>query len=81
MIPRQLKSSKIIPLFKSGDHSSMDNYRPIALLSTYSKIFEKILGLGMVTDTRGEKSDFLNFKTSTKKVNYENFKKKSLKYW
>ena len=42
-IPRQLKSSKIIPLFKSGDHSSMDNYRPIALLSTFSKILEKIV--------------------------------------
>ena len=42
-IPWQLKSSKIIPLFKSGDHSSMDNYRPIALLSTFSKILEKIV--------------------------------------
>ena len=43
MIPRQFKQSKIIPLFKSGDRSSMDNYRPIALLSTFSKILEKIV--------------------------------------
>ena len=25
VIPQQLKQSKIIPLFKSGDHTSMDN--------------------------------------------------------
>ena len=43
VIPRQFKQSKIIPLFKSGDRSSMDNYRPIALLSTFSKIMEKIV--------------------------------------
>jgi hypothetical protein len=42
-IPSQLKMAKIIPLFKSGDKSLMDNYRPIALLDTFSKIFEKII--------------------------------------
>ena len=42
-IPQQLKCSKVIPLFKSGDRASMDNYRPIALLSTFSKILEKIV--------------------------------------
>ena len=44
VIQQQLKQSKIIPLFKSGDWTSMDNYRPIALLlSTFSKILEKIV--------------------------------------
>ena len=43
VIPQQLKQSKIIPLFKSGDRTYMDNYRPIALLSTFSKILEKIV--------------------------------------
>jgi hypothetical protein len=33
----------IIPLFKSGDKSSMSNYRPVALLSTISKVFEKVV--------------------------------------
>ena len=42
-IPHQLKISKIIPLFKSGDRSLLDNYRPIALLSSFSKILEKIV--------------------------------------
>ena len=34
-IPQQLKCSKVIPLFKFGDRASMDNYRPIALLTHY----------------------------------------------
>ena len=43
IVPRQLKDAKIIPLFKSGDTSVLDNYRPIALLTTFSKILEKIV--------------------------------------
>jgi hypothetical protein len=42
-IPSQLKMAKIIPLFKSGDKSVMHNYRPIALLDTFSKNCEKIV--------------------------------------
>jgi Reverse transcriptase (RNA-dependent DNA polymerase) len=42
-IPSPLKISKIIPLFKSGDSASMDNYRPIAMLNVFSKIMEKII--------------------------------------
>ena len=42
-VPDQLKVAKIIPLFKSGDKTSMDNYRPIALLNIFSKILEKIV--------------------------------------
>ena len=43
LIPHQLKTAKVIPLFKSGDRTCMDNYRPIALLSVFSKILEKIV--------------------------------------
>ena len=42
-VPRQLKIAKIIPLFKAGDNTLLDNYRPIALLSSFSKILEKIV--------------------------------------
>jgi len=41
--PNQLKIAKVVPVFKSGDRLSMDNYRPISLLPTLSKIFEKIV--------------------------------------
>ena len=43
VVPVQFKIAKVIPIFKSGDSSSMDNYRPISLLSSFSKILEKIL--------------------------------------
>ena len=39
--PSRMKTAKVIPLFKSGDPEEPGNYRPISLLSVYSKIFEK----------------------------------------
>ena len=43
VVPSQFKTAKIVPIFKSGDDSQIDNYRPIALLSSFSKILEKIV--------------------------------------
>ena len=38
-----LKISRVKPLFKSGEASSFSNYRPISLLSSFSKIFEYVI--------------------------------------
>lgn len=46
--PNLLKISKIIPLPKKGDGNLLNNYRPIALLSVFSKIFEKLLSKRIV---------------------------------
>ena len=43
IVPSQLKIAKIVPIFKSGNIASMDNYRPIALLNNFSKIVEKVV--------------------------------------
>jgi hypothetical protein len=42
-VPNKLKIAKIVPIFKSGDSFDMNNYRPISLLSIFSKILEKIV--------------------------------------
>ena len=41
--PKILKMARVIPIFKSGDTSTLSNYRPISTLSIFNKIFEKIL--------------------------------------
>ena len=41
--PDSLKIAKVIPIFKKDSPTSVNNYRPISILSTINKIFEKIL--------------------------------------
>ena len=39
----KLKIAKVILLFKSGQKCQLNNYRPISILPTFSKILEKIM--------------------------------------
>ncbi len=42
--PKELKVAKVIPLYKNkGLISEIANYRPISMLSVFSKIFEKLI--------------------------------------
>ena len=43
IFPDKLKIAKVVPLYKKDDHLIMDNYRPVSLLTSISKIFEKIV--------------------------------------
>jgi len=42
IFPDRLKYASIRPLFKKGNSDDMNNYRPISLLTSFSKIFEKV---------------------------------------
>ena len=41
--PDALKAAEVVPVFKKGDSNQATNYRPISLLSQFSKILEKLM--------------------------------------
>ena len=42
-VPGKLKIAKVLPLFKYGLKTLMDNHRPISILPTISKILERVV--------------------------------------
>ena len=43
IFPTKLKIAKVLPVFKKYDVTLMDNYRPISLLTSISKLLEKVV--------------------------------------
>ena len=43
IFPDVFKTAEIIPVYKAGSRSNVNNYRPIALLNPFSKLFEKCI--------------------------------------
>lgn len=41
--PDSFKEAIVLPVFKSGNKKSMNNYRPISILTIFNKIVEKVL--------------------------------------
>ena len=56
--PDELKIAKVIPIYKSDNEQSINNYRPISVLPFFSKIFERVIA-NHVTDFL-EESNILN---------------------
>ena len=43
IFPSELKLAKVVPIFKTGESRKITNYRPISVLSFFSKVFEKVM--------------------------------------
>ena len=48
VVPRNMKIAKVVPIFKKGDPQLLTNYRPISLLSSFSKILEKLVYIRVI---------------------------------
>lgn len=49
IVPKSFKTSIVCPIYKSGEHSKIKNYRPISLITNFTKIFEKCMKHRLVT--------------------------------
>ena len=45
VFPDELKLAKVTPIYKSGDTTSPNNYRPISMLNIVSKVFESVIAV------------------------------------
>ena len=43
VFPKELKLARVVPIFKIGDKTELTNYRPISVLSFFSKVFDKFM--------------------------------------
>ena len=42
-VPLKMKIARVVPIFKKGQKDSLNNYRPISLLTSISKILERLV--------------------------------------
>jgi hypothetical protein len=49
LIPAIFKKAVVIPVYKGGGEEAVSNYRPISLLSTISKIIEKVINTRLIS--------------------------------
>ena len=38
-----MKTARVTPIFKEGSKTNVENYRPISILNSFSKVYEKLM--------------------------------------
>ena len=59
IVPSEFKQGKIIPIYKSGKKSDIDNYRPITIFPVISKVLEKCVFFQIITYLEDNNLDFI----------------------
>ena len=49
LYPSKFKMARVIPIFKADDDSDPNNYRLISFLSSFNRIFEKLMYTRMIS--------------------------------
>ena len=60
IVPSNLKLANVIPIYKKGSQTLVENYRPISLLSIFNKILEKLMYTRLLSFLNKEKVFFGN---------------------
>ena len=55
IVPSNLKIANVIPIYKKGSQTLVENYRPISLLSIFNKILEKLMYTRLLSFLNKEK--------------------------
>ena len=55
VVPSSMKIAKVMPLFKKGSTKFCSNYRPISILSVFSKVLEKAINKQIMTHLENNK--------------------------
>ena len=42
IFPEQIKIVRVVPIYKHGDPSQFNNYRPVSVLNVFSKVYERL---------------------------------------
>lgn len=76
--PSTWKHTRVTPVFKGGDRTDVKNYRPIAVLSVFAKIFESIINKHVSAQIRNQLTDSQHgFRagrsTATNHINFVNY--------
>ena len=66
IFPNKAKISSTLPFFKKGDRTNKSNYRPVSVLSIFSKVFEKVIQ----TQVSNYSDNFLSKYISAYRKNY-----------